>query len=288
MRLLILAWEECTLSNQLRSRRGFLFGAMQAPSTATLTAVNGVRGGVRLVASGDSEFEASISTGYSKISDMQFFNRFKPLTAILRHEGALTVKAYCVHWLVKEESGGTRNIHAHYILKHSMPKPAVRSLEPGAARLVSPFFNVSLSEYAADPVRVASLVPREFPFFDREVMATSLDAVIYSDGSLVGPDLFRLGDRYVASRNAEQDAAISVKRQMRVDGSVAGIERMLQRHIEIGVAAQSAEPKAIYLRSRAQEAVLLQRTLHARGLPALTKEVQRKSRFPRDQVVRAV
>jgi hypothetical protein len=271
-----------------------LASAIPGPSDSP----HSVAGGVRLIAHDDPEFEAHVSGNYPRIANSELYPKAKKFMAVLRHDGTVTAKAYCVLWTIQQSPNRQRTMRAMYIHKHSMPKAGERKIEPGTARLISPFFNHSAADFKAHPESAELRIPGHFPFLDAEVLSISIDAVIYgsdpANATIAGPDAYDLRSQYLATRYAEHDEAVSVRRNLyrlsQTDDPLqaaalpAQIDEVLKKHIEIGAPRQGLKLEDRYIRARAQEAAILRGALSAWGLDALKKEAHRRSLFPCDQV----
>lgn len=159
------------------------------------------QGGVRLIAHNEPEFDNRIAEHYPLIANAERYQRASKFLAILQHDGAATAKAYCVPWNLQQSAGRQRTMRALYVHKHAMARNAERVIEPGTERLISPFFNLSRSDYRFHSENATLRIPSHFPFLDAEVLSVSLDAVIHSTDPasawIFGPDVYDLRSKYM-------------------------------------------------------------------------------------------
>ena len=118
--------------SSLPTRRSLFLGMLAAATQGSDAAAQQVAGGVRLISPAESEFDSRVSSSYAGITTLELYPQIKQFMAILAHEGEVPATAYSVVWILQEESGRQRTMHAHYIGKHDMPENAVRNLTPGS------------------------------------------------------------------------------------------------------------------------------------------------------------
>jgi hypothetical protein len=270
-----------------RSRRKLLFDLLPAGLHSLADAQPGVAGGVRLISPDVAEFDGRISSRFAQLVDWEGYPQFKKFMAFIQHDGTVKAKAYCVVWVFQLGDGRQRSIRAHYIHKHLMPKISVRTLESGSERLISPFFNISATDFKAHPNHAAIKIPPNFPFQDAEVLSVSIDAVIYSDGSVAGQDKYDLRTRYIGTRNAEHDEAFLLLRELSKPTSTPDslhADSILEKHFQAGIDAVRTYSqdwkKQFYVRALGQEAAIMRNVLSTRGLNALKANALRRIRFP--------
>jgi hypothetical protein len=254
-------------------------------------------GGLRLINSDDQEFEDHVSSAYPLIANSEFYPRARKFIAVLRHDGTVDAKAYRVLWTIQQSPSRQRTMMAQYIRKHCMLRSGVLNVKPGSRRLISPFFNYSASDYNFRPENATLRIPPRFPFLDAEVVSLSVDAVIYSDGTMAGPDKYDLRSRYLATRAAEHDEGYSLSWKMDKMKATLGpgvtldpdaIAGILDGDYQYGLAAQGSDPKAIYAFARSQEAALMKGILTSRGLSALVANVAHRLKFYRAENLKSI
>jgi hypothetical protein len=122
---------------------------------------------------------------------------------------------------------------------------------------------------------------------------TELDAVIFSDWSLIGPDPGNLCRHLSMRRHAEHDQAVSVLRSIRDGSSRLDLANLLRRHKTIeGVAgttlSRSEGAKFEYHRMRALHAGTLLKHLKASSLSDFTAKVNLMRNIPRTRIQRTL
>jgi hypothetical protein len=274
-----------------------IFEALSAPPRDPSNPSTQMAGGLRLITPDDQEFEDHVSGTYPLIANSELYPQARKFMAVLHHSGARQAKAYRVLWTIQQSPNRQRTMMAQYIRKHCMLRSAVLNVKPGSRRLISPFFNYSTYDYNAQPGRATLRVPPHFPFLDAEVVSVSVDAVIYSDGTVAGPDQYDLRSRYLAIRAAEHDEGYSLSWKMDKMKAALGpgesldpaaIVGILDGDFQYGLAAQGADPKAMYTLARSQEAALMKGILTSRGLGALEANLAHRLKFYRTEKLRSI
>jgi hypothetical protein len=250
-------------------------------------------GGLRLIACDESGFEDHVSSTYPLIANHELYPKARKFMAVLGHEGSRQAKAYRILWTIQQSPNRQRTMQAVYIQKHCMLRSAVLNARPGKKRLVSMFFNYSTSDYNFRPEGATLRVPPNFPFLDAEVISVSIDAVVYSDRTIAGPDKYDLRTRYIDIRAAEHNEGYRLRWKM--DKMKAGlgpgesldpgqIGSILDADVQYGLAYRGTVSQMMYRRARSQEAAIMKGLLTSRGLDALEKNVARRVKFPADRL----
>lgn len=216
--------------------------------------------------------------------------------SLLAHDGTMTAKAYSIVWLVEHADGQRHPVLANYVHKHYMPVTAIKTLEPGTHRLVSPFFNLSPVDHVSYMAHTRS-APVDNPLFaNTKVLTASMDAIIYADGTHFGKDLYDLQTRFIITRNAEHDEAVLLLRELDSLGPVqagsalpaSGTAEILDKHFNAGLAVGGGNPRAwkmdLYKRTLGQEAAILKGILLSQGHDALIRHVMSRTQYPRAAV----
>lgn len=269
--------------------------ASSAPQT-TENATNRPRqmaGGLRLIAHNEPGFEDHVSSTYPQIANHELYPKARKFMAVLSHEGSRQAKAYHVLWTIQQSPNRQRTMQAVYIQKHCMLRSAVLNVRPGKKRLVSMFFNYSTSDYNFRPDSATLRIPLNFPFLDAEVISVSVDAVIYSDRTIAGPDKYDLRTRYQAVRAAEHNEGYSLSWKLDKMKAALGpgesldpakIASILDYDIQYGMARQGPDPRSILPVARSQEAAIMKGLLTSRGLARLEANIARRLKFPAERL----
>lgn len=250
-------------------------------------------GGLRLIASDEPEFYDHVSSTYPQIANHEHFPKARKFMAVLSHEGSRQAKAYRVLWTIQQSPNRQRTMQAVYIQKHCMLRSGVLNVRPEKKRLVSMFFNYSTSDYNFRPENATLRVPPNFPFLDAELISVSIDAVIYTDRTIAGPDKYDLRTRYLATRAAEHNEGYSLSWKLEKMKAALGpnesidpgkIASILDYDIPYGASRPGTDGAAILRLARSQEAAIMKGLLTSRGLDALVKNVARRVKFPADRL----
>jgi len=250
-------------------------------------------GGLRLTAHDEPGFEDHVSSRYPQIANHVHYPKARKFMAVLSHEGSRQAKAYRILWTIQQSPNRQRTMQAVYIRKHCMLRSAVLNVKPGSKRLVSMFFNYSTSDYNFRPENATLRVPPNFPFLDSELISVSIDAVVYSDRTIAGPDKYDLRTRYFATRAAEHNEGYSLSWKLDKMKAALGpnetidpnkIASILDYDVQYGMTRQGTDPAAILRLARSQEAAIMKGLLTSRGLDALEKNVARRVKFPADRL----
>jgi hypothetical protein len=250
-------------------------------------------GGLRLIAYDESGFEDHVSSTYPLIANHELYPKARKFMAVLSHEGSRQAKAYRILWTIQQSPNRQRTMQAVYIQKHCMLRSAVLNVRPGKKRLVSMFFNYSTSDYNFRPESATLRVPPNFPFLDAELISVSIDAVIYSDRTIAGPDQYDLKTRYFNTRAAEHNEGYSLSWKLEKMKATLGpnetidpnqIASILDYDVQYGTSRPGTDAAAMLRLARSQEAAIMKGLLTSRGLEALEKNVARRVKFPADRL----
>lgn len=271
-----------------------------SPSPVSPNLTPRMSGGLRLITSDEPEFDYHVSSTYPQVADHRLYPRARNFMAVLSHEGSRQVKAYRVLWTIQQSPNRQRIMQSVFIRKHCMLREAVKVVKPGKKRLMSPFFNYSTSDYNFDPHRVfkpdgpEERILSRFPFLDAQVVSVSIDAVIYSDHTIAGPDKYDLRIRYLATRAAEHNEGSSLSWKLDMIKAALGpgesldpakIVSILDYDIQFGMALSAGTDKKSIIRfARSQEAALMKGLLSSRGLDAFEKNVARRMKYPAERL----
>jgi hypothetical protein len=181
---------------------------------------------VQLTSAGDPTFFAKIESLFPGLTSDPNFKVIAPLTAILEHVKGSAVRAHSICWSLATPSGNFETPVFRYASPWSKRKgrrgktlasAQADLLREGESVLVTPFFDLLPSEFAASPTGWHSLVkpsePGAFLLSQAVAGATvsiTFDAVIFKDRKFMGPDKYRLSRRVAASRNGEHDEARAI------------------------------------------------------------------------------
>ncbi len=101
---------------------------------------------LQLIQQNDPTFSSVLATSFPNASQAMWYPTLGRFLAILVNNGSARAKAYSIVWSLQTPSGQPTRLNLSYMQKHRMRWGTVKAIQPGAARLVSPFFNVSPSD----------------------------------------------------------------------------------------------------------------------------------------------
>jgi hypothetical protein len=240
---------------------------------------------VILLASCDPGFDSAFSLGRAKE-----FDPLLPYTVVIRNDSPREIVAYTVVWSV-----AVRQVYIRNVFGSSMLQPGA-GLTPGLTRVVAlaPELATQGSKWSA---KQAAVVKRLVQSFSNEACVTiSLDAVLFADGTAVGPDTANSISRWKAWIQAEQDvftkatestpAELSATLQQLTEpgSAIARLRNTVVSHFsQLGVLADHSEDDRECLDlARAYFAAAIADELNDPGKQTIAnlREVLRRNRYP--------
>lgn len=251
----------------------------------------------------DPGFGVSLDTLYPRLADDPTFKQIAPLALLVTHQQGPPVLGFSVSWKITTKTG-TNEIPLYFYISLGSPaaghiQSALGSarrniLQIGQSRLVTPFFSWTPDYYLANsPPNWDAVLRPPYPgtFLVSELQTATevtilLDAVIFADWKMMGPNKHHLGTKIRARRNAEHDVGLSVYRLIKQGASDSEISQTLQTH-GWGLMSTETDLKARWYEDsrRFHAQVLLKafqntdRTTFTRALTRLTR--QRKTLITR-------
>ena len=215
----------------------------------------------RLYTSDTPEFASRIPGVLRSVYEGIADPAIKQSTIILVNEDDRAVAGYVIRWTYAS-NGEKRSFFQTFSEERQIDEPAAPiggfGLKSRDARLLSPSFNVHSSETADSFLlhRINTLGPHtaSAAWTKADTPPTAqIDAIIYADSTIYGPDETAYGKRFVAERNAMHDEGVSVLLAEEKGESLPQIQERLQRTVSIGqLAATSTSPDHFYLEARAR------------------------------------
>jgi len=163
--------------------------------------------GVTLTAPTDGDFDAraqSILGGYAEP-----VLEVKPLLAIVSNWNPRTIVAYSVAWTIARRNDSTEVTYTQFKFPDAVagtggPLAILqgREIGPGGQRLVGMGFEVWPVEYV-DSYRNFGMAAKE-QLGEVKSLHIALDAVIFDDGTMLGPDESHLAEQFIAYVQAKQ------------------------------------------------------------------------------------
>lgn len=234
------------------------------------------------------EFQARISgplfNVYQGINDPTT----KQATTLLVNDDDRAVAGYVVKWSFITD-GVTHSIFQPFSDERQIDNPEAPTsgfgLKAHENRLLSPSYNIHSSEASdlhilrrinGNNSRMASSVSPHTTV----VPTASLDAVIYSDSTIMGPDESEYSKRFVAERNAQHDAGVSVLLARSKGESEDQILQRLQRAIAEGeMASTSTAPDHYYKEARGRWAQIMLQVQQHLGQDGMLRNATQAARL---------
>jgi len=182
----------------------------------------------------------------------------KPYLAIVRNQNPRTVVAYTVAWTATVRNGTTRVKYTQFKFPDAVAGTSNglsllegREIGAGAERLIGLGFEIWPPEHA-DSYRNYGLA-EAFDLGSVIRLHIALDAVIFDDGSLLGPDRFLLAQHFIEFVRAKQSAYRDIVVALESDGLGEDALAPFRAIVRTPPAALPSDPFAIYPHLAAQE-----------------------------------
>jgi hypothetical protein len=241
-----------------------MYLSAQTPSSQQLT----------LIKPGDGDFEPTLTANFPGIEDLNGYSAIQPFLALLRNDTLHFASAYLVEWDTSFSDGQLRKLGISFIQKDSKASDNI-AFAPGKLRLVSPAFNVSPEEYMGMKQFLGSLISTmgsRAPFSSANVVSinATVDATIYENGTLIGPDRNHLLIKFQAIEKAEHDEAASVMTLLSSNAENAAIVAELTTDVQAGhVSTARGDSSSLYAFYRGREAQALLNLYQHRGVTGM-------------------
>jgi hypothetical protein len=197
---------------------------------------------ITLMSPADPEFDSVARSLFQGNTDELL--KLKPFLVILSNRSSRTVVAYALRWEVKGKGGAQASLPQHKYPDAVAGVAPARGNEvrSGEKKIVAMDIEIDCGRWSGRPTEEFYL-SQFIDWFAEHAGATDLriglDAVIFEDGQLLGPDESHLGDHFAAYVNAKQEL---------YRGLVAGLDAGQTmdeafRPIEATIAASLADPR---------------------------------------------
>lgn len=243
----------------------------------------------------DPEFGAHADSLFPGLRQNLNFQLIAPSSIIATNTSGPAIKAVSVRWAIVNRAAGYNTSSFHYVQSGAgtLVSGNKSILSPGETRLITPFFTLSTQEgvsgFEFKWNRLDAKECEYFKFIVRETQGSTrvnseIDAVVYGDWTLAGPDSSSLGDHLRIRRNAEHDEAVSILKAIAKDPTDQAIADTLNQHTSVeGIAgasvprskpwrfwyfkARTLQAKAIMARFAANPLGIKQDLLRVRNIP---------------------
>jgi hypothetical protein len=236
-------------------------------------------------------FDELLERWFPGASGVNYFERVKPLLAIVRNNTMRVVKAYVVKWTITNADGSTTTEYQSVV---SEPGPGDAQLtgertvlgHGGSGletEIVSPYFHWPQNGFpgliqgngAIISFQSASLRPLSSNIQSATRIRTILDGAIFGDGVFVGPDTSGLYERFQARQQAEADEAEWVLNQLSAGVTDQELRDSLSEHIHQGRNSTGTDPAGLSTAARGEGANRFLSVLEERGQKGLREFANR-------------
>ena len=264
---------------------GASLAAMPALGAAAVSGklAAGTNSKVRLIEPGSPEFLSKIELHYPGLLSDAHFKQIQPLAVLLSHDEGPKVHAYSLVYSLTTSGGeyktalfsyahaGSR-MHRSKAVNAAGKKLRTRTvfsaqthiLKAGDLVLATPFVTMSPKQYTQLReswfLRINTSQPGVFLFADLPQATStkvSLDAVVFRNRVVTGPDTYHLRRRLAIRRNAEHDVALKHKKMLKSGLDIAAVQSSIESEATSLRTAPSGSAQDLYLQARKRHAQFL-------------------------------
>lgn len=259
---------------------------------------------VSVVSGSDLLFGGAVEALYPGLTKDPTFQQIAPLALLVTHQQGPPVRGFSVAWAITTPAGKKETPLYFYVSLGSPLTGHIQSalgsarrniLQIGQSRLVTPFFSWTPADYGSNSAQNwDEVLKRSYPgkFLVSELPAAtqvkvSMDAVVFSDWKMIGPNKHKLGTKIRARRNAEHDEGLSLYKLMNNGASDNEIIETLRAH---GLAQRSYKENLgdrWYERSRRFHAQVLLKAFQNADRQTFTRALVRLTRQRKNLITRA-
>ena len=260
---------------------------------------------VRLIEPDSLEFSRQVQLHYPGLLDSPQFKQIQSLAVLLSHDGGPEVHAYSLVYKLTTSSGDFETplfsyAHAGSRMQHAKPVNAAGKklrtrtvfsaqapvLKEGSLVLATPFVTMSPVQYKQlrDSwfLRIKTSQPGVFLLADlpqASSVKVSLDAVVFRNRTVKGPDTYQLRRRLAIRRNAEHDVALKHRKMLKSGVDVATVQDSIQSEATSLHTAPSGSAQDFYLQARKRHAQFLLSLQNAVPQARFDKALRRMTRL---------
>jgi hypothetical protein len=238
--------------------------------------------GITLTSPDDQEFDSLIRSLFK--GNLEELLRSKPFLVIVSNHSARTIVAYTMEWTVEQNT--TQVTLCQYKYPDAVGGAVqlrgneIRSAEQ---KIVANGIEIYCGRWGTEPIDecyLRQLADWSGRFVGADIRVT-LDAVIFEDGELIGPDKSHLGEHFAAYVNAKQDVYRSLVQGLDSGQSMGEAFRPIDEMIAAARANPGLieNPLAIWPRQAAGEALGWRKRYGDVHLPSILRRALRKEPF---------
>jgi hypothetical protein len=257
---------------------------------------------VSLLPASSPAFGPTVERLFPGLASQSGFQAIRSMTFLLQHKSGPGVRAFSVTLAITNPSGVQETSLFFYsqTTVNSLMSGKRHLLRKGRSRLVSPFFNWQPDEYT----RVSTTLDWDAMLNQNKLrklvlqqaktateIHVQLDAVVFADWTVAGPDKTNLARHLMIRRNADHDEAVSLLRAIRAGATRAQLAAKLRQHQKIeGIAGgpidRAAEPDRYwYFRARTIQARSLLRRFKRTKKGAFARTLAAITNTPKTKIV---
>jgi hypothetical protein len=248
--------------------------------------------GLKIIPATDSQFPTLLDQNYTGLFGDPEANALQPLMLMIRNATDQNVSAFTMTWRFHSSSGNSE-YHDYYVVsaaQNRLVTGAVPVIAKGGLRLISPFFSWSPKGYASQPKPLdwSKILShntltgyRSHEMINATVIGYRLDAVIYNNASIEGPDRGKLARLYTATRNGEHDEAVSVHHLILKNQPPPSIDQLLTKSITTAPSSPDSRVMNRYTDARRRQAAYLLYALRTQDTSEFNTLISRLVKLPR-------
>lgn len=239
--------------------------------------------GITLVSPVNANFDSLIRSLFKGNSNELL--KLKPFMTVIRNSSAHTVVAYTTAWTMRKHGRTSINYS-----QHKYPDAVARTapdrrdeIRPGELRIDVMSVELESGEWGHEATDAFYL--RQFANWSAEEktgmteLRIELDAVIFDDGLLIGPDRSRLRDHFAAYLKAKQDLYRKIVEALDSGHSVEKAFRPVTLTLSSRPDPDPGDEFAIYPHLAAEDAALWRRRYGDQAVQKILKQALRKEPF---------
>jgi hypothetical protein len=240
------------------SRRDMLFGGMSAlvvrsalgaalPRSVLNIAAPGGNHNLTVTRPTDSTFTAFVDNTFPALRDDRRFDPVMPSSILIRNDSDYGVRGVSIIWTIVTPAETLKYSQQFYYKTGTRRRNGLKSsitsqfnlIERGATRLFTPALSLGSGNYAtaSKPLKVLKRIDTRSLTIEKLGRATNvridLDAVLFEDWSIVGPDIGNMAKILRVQRNAEHDQAVAMIKFLRTNSSSADIIAKLKHDMTL-------------------------------------------------------
>ncbi|HVB98717.1 MAG TPA: hypothetical protein VNJ12_05205, partial [Candidatus Dormibacteraeota bacterium] len=223
-----------------------------------------------VVTPSDPRFDEQVALYFNAIEDAAY-QTIRPYLVFVVNNEPVEARAYALRWTYVYPDGRTTDsIYSFFTTRLDDRPGASKILKAGAARLISPLFNISAARWNSDSTlrnQFGSEYGSRFAHYQPPGTRVSvkLDGVVYLDDSFSGPNKSMVLQRYLCRVNGEHDEVVGEEDAIRSGATAGTIDSALTSDVRRGRFDIGTYLPARYVRARGRAALRLREILRRQG-----------------------